>query len=411
MESKSIKIVDEHGIDRDAVIIYTMDVDGTDYVVYSISRDDENDNIFISKIIRNIDGTSSMVNIEDSNEKAKVFDVVKRMIKFAVNSPEDNLNSLSVTLLEDGKTIKLSKVLFNKEQNINVTKTYLTTVKKSVTKVTLDYYKYQDVVTNSQPIVEPVKEENVEPDFPDIFPAQSNIQEPAPVAVPVLDNVENTPLPAFFSTQENSNNNFNGNDNASVVDNTVLENVPKVEQVVEPNLENVAVPNVSVAPSVVVPPQEVTPVLDSFTSVNSQVVTDIPSVAIQPEPVSVVTNPQPVVEPEIKMPSSTPINSDSMLIFDGSKETNLNQALGEVSNEGVQAVSNIESVREFGMDEPVSVSADNGAFSATDSSVGASSSPSGGFIQSKFFMIIAIVFFLASCVFLGYEAFNYFKIK
>ena len=33
-----------------------------------------------------------------------------------------------------------------------------------------------------------------------------------------------------------------------------------------------------------------------------------------------------------------------------------------------------------------------------------------GFANNKFFMVIAIMFFVASCVFLGYEVFNYFQV-
>ena len=33
-----------------------------------------------------------------------------------------------------------------------------------------------------------------------------------------------------------------------------------------------------------------------------------------------------------------------------------------------------------------------------------------GFANSKFFMVVAVAFFLASCIFLGYEVFNYFQL-
>ena len=39
MESKNIKIVDEHGIDRTANVICSIDVSGSDYIVYAIERD------------------------------------------------------------------------------------------------------------------------------------------------------------------------------------------------------------------------------------------------------------------------------------------------------------------------------------------------------------------------------------
>ena len=33
-----------------------------------------------------------------------------------------------------------------------------------------------------------------------------------------------------------------------------------------------------------------------------------------------------------------------------------------------------------------------------------------GFANSKFFMVVAVAFFLASCIFLGYEVFSYFQL-
>ena len=33
-----------------------------------------------------------------------------------------------------------------------------------------------------------------------------------------------------------------------------------------------------------------------------------------------------------------------------------------------------------------------------------------GFASGKFFMVVAIAFFVASCVFLGYEVFHYFQL-
>ena len=46
-----IKIIDEHEINRDAKIITYISLDGNDYAVYTISRDEENANIFASKVI------------------------------------------------------------------------------------------------------------------------------------------------------------------------------------------------------------------------------------------------------------------------------------------------------------------------------------------------------------------------
>ena len=85
MKNKNVKVIDEHGIDRKASVVFSVDVDGSDYVVYWIERDTDNDNIFVSKLIKNIDGTSNMMNIEDSMEKGKISDIVKELIKYSID--------------------------------------------------------------------------------------------------------------------------------------------------------------------------------------------------------------------------------------------------------------------------------------------------------------------------------------
>lgn len=92
MESKNVKVIDEHGIDRVANIICKFTVDNNNYVLYSIERDGENDNLFASKLVDNTDGTSTMVNIDDSAEKARINDVVKQLITYSIKSEEGVLN-------------------------------------------------------------------------------------------------------------------------------------------------------------------------------------------------------------------------------------------------------------------------------------------------------------------------------
>ena len=92
MESRKVKVIDEHGIDREANIICKFTIDNNDYVLYSIERDSDNDNLFVTKLVNNNDGTSSMVNIEDSMEKNKINEVIKEMITYSINNEEGVLN-------------------------------------------------------------------------------------------------------------------------------------------------------------------------------------------------------------------------------------------------------------------------------------------------------------------------------
>ncbi len=93
MDNRKVKIVDEHGIDREANIICKFSIEDKDYVLYSIERDVENDNLFVSKLFNNNDGTSNIVDIEDENEKNKIGEVVKELNTYSINSEEGDVNA------------------------------------------------------------------------------------------------------------------------------------------------------------------------------------------------------------------------------------------------------------------------------------------------------------------------------
>ena len=100
-------------------------------------------------------------------------------------------------------------------------------------------------------------------------------------------------------------------------------------------------------------------------------------------------------------------------VFDASKEVNLNEALGEVSSDKVVGANDISSIREFGQDTPVVNDTPqvvpNSSNEMTNSDVKVLSRKRAGFADKKFFVVIAILFFVSACVFMGYEAFRYFQ--
>lgn len=80
MSNKTIKLVDEHNINREAKIITMIEYEGTEYVVYSIDRDEENANIFVSKLVK--EGDHLLLDeIQSTDIKEKIDNVVKEMIK------------------------------------------------------------------------------------------------------------------------------------------------------------------------------------------------------------------------------------------------------------------------------------------------------------------------------------------
>ena len=409
MNSKNVKVVDEHNIDRNANVMFAFDLEGSEYVSYWIERDEENSNIFVSKIIKNLDNTFNMLDIEDSSEKSRLNEIIKALITNAVESQADKLVGESVTI--SGKTVKFMAVSFNKEQRMNIPKTYITTVKKEVTRVAEKYYfvevkveqpKVEEIFPTVTPVVEPVKEI-----FPEV-PAPVVESQPAPVVVESI--TVSTPEPVVVETP--------------VLSVPTVE-VPKVETndnfvafgtestVVEPKVE----PQVLPAAPVVEPVKEVTPVVPTPV-VESQPTPVVAEPVVVSAPVEVPAEPVNVAEPVLVVPTPEPVASNNEvnqpLVFNASKETNLNAALGEVASSTTIPVDNIQSVREFGVEESVGeASATAGSAPVVQQTAPIDpniASKKGGFADSKFFMVVAIAFFLASCVFLGYEVFNYFQL-
>ena len=320
-----------------------------------------------------------MVNIEDSMEKNAISDIAKQVITFSVNNESDK--TTGNVKLANGKEVTIGTALFNKEQSINVTKTYITTVKKSVTKVSENFYKIENVQPSAPlNVFEPVVEA---PEVP-TQPVESVVEKVPESVEPILPTA-----------------------NPEVVNPVTPE---PSESAVEPIL-----PVMPIAPEPVVPeaqiPVETPKVEPILPPVNSEpvVIQESPSV---PEPVAptVIEPILPVNEPAI--PVAPTASDNSGLVIDGSKETNLNAALGEMTSDATLPVQDVSSIREFGQDQ-VLPSANVANVPPTVNLEPTSPVPpvaNSGFANNKFFTVIAILLFVGACVFLGYEAFRYFSL-
>jgi len=78
---KKFKITDEQNIEREANLITIFESDGKEYAVYSIDRDAETVNIFVSKIEKDQAGNDILRDIDNAEENAKVDNIVKELIK------------------------------------------------------------------------------------------------------------------------------------------------------------------------------------------------------------------------------------------------------------------------------------------------------------------------------------------
>ena len=300
-------------------------------------------------------------------------------------------------VLSNGKNIEISTVLLNKDQNINVTKTYVTTVKKAVTKVSEDLYKVDNSTKEeaaSSQIFEAMKDEVFttptvvsEPVSEPSIAAEANVQNVIP-ELPKVDPI----IPTVPVANVDSSNLSPSVEDPKLETSTVT---PVVAPEIKPTLDSVVAsqPEVSNVNSGV---SEVKPILEP---ISAPVVEPITPVQAEVKEESV-----PSVQSVADAPTSAP-----NLFFDGSKETNLNMALGEVSQEKTMSTESdgVQALRQFGSDEPVVAPQEI----LPEQNNVKTLKRSKGFANNKFFMVIAIAFFVAACVFLGYEAFQYFSIS
>ena len=375
MESKKVKIIDEHNIDREASIICPFTVDQNDYVLYSIDRDQDNSNLFVSKLLKNNDNTSNMMNIEDSMERTKINEIVKKLVTYSLDNGSDVANR--EIELDGGIKIKVNNVLFNREQNINVSKTYITTVKRSVALVGEKFFNLPEE-----------KPATVVPDsiFTDI---------PAPA-------VETAPAePLMPEVQEN-------------VTPTNLEEQPNVDEIMNSFANNIASAETAVPEPVPTPVEPVAAPAPVF-EVKEPVPTPVePAPVVNPEQ-SAPSMPAPVSEPsptpapifEVSEPAPAPVGPapvttpEPTLVFDAKNETNLNNALNSENTDKTVVTSDVDALRTFGTD---------GASAPEGETAPASASGSKGFVNFKVIAIIGLIVFMAACAFMGYEIYHYIQI-
>lgn len=78
---KKFKITDEQNIEREANLITVFENEGKEYAVYSIDRDVETVNIFVSRIEKDANGNDTLKDITDQTEKLRIDNIVKELVK------------------------------------------------------------------------------------------------------------------------------------------------------------------------------------------------------------------------------------------------------------------------------------------------------------------------------------------
>lgn len=77
---ETFTMLDEYGNEREAKILNIVEINNQEYVVYSISKNDEEDSIFASKLVKNQNGEEEVIPIQNEEEKRIVFDVIREII-------------------------------------------------------------------------------------------------------------------------------------------------------------------------------------------------------------------------------------------------------------------------------------------------------------------------------------------
>lgn len=326
---------------------------------------------------------------------------------------------MAKVVLSEGKEVEISNVSFNKEQKINITKTYITTVKKAVAKVCRDFYSVAEPKQDA-------KEETIFNDIPVQQPALENV--PEPLAMPTLQEAPAPVVPEVATSI------------VTPVVNATAASVPTaVASVIPEPAVNLAAPEpvqvapvVAEIPSVVpepgavsfnIPVEEPKPVPVAPQEATMPVVNPVPtSNTVEP----IVSNVTPVVENVIPAASTEapaaetaqsffdaqPIQNNGELVFDASNETNFNNAMNQGNGDVAVAADNLDSLRAFGVDgganAPVVETAT--AQVGEENQNVKTKTLSKGFANSKIVTVIGVILFVLACIFMGYEIFNYVNI-
>lgn len=81
MEEKETFIMkDENGNEKEAEIITVIEIDNKEYAIYAVNKNEESDNIFASRIIKDENGNNVIKSIENQEEKEKVFEIIKELL-------------------------------------------------------------------------------------------------------------------------------------------------------------------------------------------------------------------------------------------------------------------------------------------------------------------------------------------
>ena len=79
-EKRNFIVQDENGMQSIAEILTMLEIDGIEYVVYSIDNDIETSDVYAARVVKDHNGNDTIVSIENDEEKRLVFGIIEKMI-------------------------------------------------------------------------------------------------------------------------------------------------------------------------------------------------------------------------------------------------------------------------------------------------------------------------------------------
>lgn len=117
----NFNIVDETGKNREACQLVVFSFESEKYCLYSVKRDNENYNIFTSRLIDHGMGDIELINLEDEKDE------IKELVKFIFKNPDiESLKSAKIDLIDDISLYGVDNLLFT------TYKTYMFSVKEEL---------------------------------------------------------------------------------------------------------------------------------------------------------------------------------------------------------------------------------------------------------------------------------------
>lgn len=77
-EFQKIK-VEIDGVEVVAEVLDIVTLDNDEYAIYKVPKDNDTSDVFASKIVKDMDGSERLVDIEDEYTKARLLEIIKTL--------------------------------------------------------------------------------------------------------------------------------------------------------------------------------------------------------------------------------------------------------------------------------------------------------------------------------------------